>query len=56
MHALIHPVGYFVVFLALVALAFIIDQIGLWGWIAWLNRRQGKPKNEDVEEYWKVHQ
>jgi hypothetical protein len=42
--------------LALVALVFILDQLGLRVWIAWLIRHDGKPKNTASKEYWNLHE
>jgi len=52
-----HPLASLVAFLLLVALAFVIDVLGLRVWMSWLNRRRGKPRNKDngSKEYWRVH-
>jgi hypothetical protein len=58
---LIHtPIDCLIALLSLVALIFIIDRLGFLAWIAWVNRHQnkrheGKPKNSDSKEYWRVH-
>ena len=59
---LIHtPIDGSIALLALVALIFIIDQLGLRAWIAWfnrheVNRHEGKPNDGASKEYWRVHQ
>ena len=51
-----HLLEFLVVLLALAAMAFAIEQIGLRIWIAWLNRHLGQRKNGDSKEYWRTHQ
>jgi hypothetical protein len=50
-----HSLAYLVAFLVLVALAFAIDRLGLWLWVAWFNRRESKPGDKGSGEYWRVH-
>jgi hypothetical protein len=56
---ILHSLGYFVTFLALIALVFAVDRLGLMLWVAWLNRRENKcermPEGNDSGEYWRVH-
>jgi|HubBroStandDraft_1064217.scaffolds.fasta_scaffold264818_2 hypothetical protein len=52
---ILHLLGYFVAFLVLVALMFAVDRLGLLLWVAWLNRRAGKPEDNGSGEYWRLH-
>jgi len=51
-----HPVGYVIAFLALCALVFVVDHMGLLAWVEWLNRHDRKRKNTASKEYWGMHQ
>lgn len=51
-----HPLGFFVVFLVLVALTLALDRLGLLVWMAWLNRRSVTRKDHGSKEYWGVHE
>jgi hypothetical protein len=42
--------------LAFFAISFFARQLGLRAWIAYLNRRENKPKDEAAGEYWRAHQ
>jgi hypothetical protein len=53
--SILHLLGYFVAFLVLVALMFAVDRLGLLLWVAWLNRRAGKPEDNGSGEYWRLH-
>lgn len=35
-------------------MAFAIDRLGLWRWVAWFNRRESKPGDNGSGEYWRV--
>jgi hypothetical protein len=52
---ILHSLGCFVSVLVLVALVFAVDRLGLWLWVAWLNRREGKAGDSGSGEYWEVH-
>ncbi len=52
---ILHPLGYLVAFLVLVAPVFAIDRLGLLLWVAWLNRRESEPGDNGSGEYWRVH-
>ena len=57
MQTLGHPALEFVIaLLALAAMAFAIEQIGLRIWIAWLNRHLGQRTNSGSKEFWRAHQ
>ena len=51
-----HPVGYVLGFLALCALAFAMDHLGLLAWVEWLNRHHQRRKDKASKEYWRMHQ
>lgn len=55
-----HPAACLIAFLALVALTFAANRLGLIVWLAWPDRHKGdrgqKSHSEATKEYWRVHQ
>jgi len=51
-----NPAAWFIALLLLLAFKFVLDQLGLFAWLAWLERREHKRGNEAANKYWRTHQ
>jgi hypothetical protein len=56
-----HPAACLGALQALVALAFVVNRMGLIVWLAWVDPHKGahreqKRNGEATKEYWRVHQ